>query len=422
MVTVAVEMKDISLLGALRRPGVRGSFLGLFLGQAASTSALTTSVSLGSILATQIAGTASVSGLPATINMVAASLSAFAAGMAMGRYGRRAGMLTGYLVGAVGAAIGCLFALSHNLPGFLVGSAMVGMAQAVVLQGRYAAADLVPAAARGRAVGVLLFGSVIGAALAALLTRPLQGVSALVGRPALELGWGQSAILLLLGAIAIGALFRQPGRAVMAAGERLRFRDYLAVAGRPAIRLGVVNLVVGQAVMVMLMNLFPIHALHYGQTLPTISTIISAHVAGMFALAWLSGGLVDKFGSTTISLAGGALLMVGALVSSESTGAVGLGVGLFLIGLGWNFCFVSGSALLAKNLDADIRARFQGTTDVLVWLCAGSATLGGGLIVGVYQYPAVGLLGGVAAAALLLLTGGTWVHLRGAARSEAAST
>lgn len=413
----------VTTLAAINRPGVRGSLLGLFLAQAASTSAITTSVSLGSIVATNIAGTAAVSGLPATINMVAASLSAFAAGLGMARYGRRAGMLTGYLVGAVGAALGCAFALGHNLPGFLLGSAMVGMAQAVVLQGRYAAADLVPAGARGRVVGILLFGAVIGALVASALTRPLQAVAANLRLPAIELGWGESALLLGLGATCVAVLFNAPGTgAPTAGGGRLKLTDFLAAAGHPAIRLGVVNLVVGQAVMVMLMNLFPIHALHHGQGLGTISAIITVHIAGMYALAWLTGGLVDQYGATVVSVCGGVLLAAGALTSAGETSAIGLAIGLYLIGLGWNLCFVAGSALLAKNLDPAIRVRFQGTADVLVWLCAGGATLGGGFLVGAFDYPAVGMLGGLAAAGLLLLTGATWVRLRRAGLQDSAST
>ncbi|MDQ6901339.1 MAG: MFS transporter [Candidatus Dormibacteraeota bacterium] len=391
-------------------PSTRRSLAALFLAQAASTSALTTSVSLSSIVATHLTGSASASGLPATINLVVASLGAFLAGLGMARFGRKAGMLTGYVVGALGAGLGCVFALAHNFPGFLLGSALVGMAQAVVLQGRYAAADFASAEWRGRAVGVILFGAVPGAALAAGLTPLLQLIAAQRGLDAIELGWGQSALLLALGALFIALLFRNPRISTEAAG-RLRLSQFLAAAGEPSVRLGVLYLVVGQAVMVMLMSLFPIHALHHGHRLGTISAIISVHIAGMYALAWLSGGLVDHFGAATIGSAGGFMLFAGALLSAGQTSAIGIGLALFLIGLGWNFCFVTGSALLAKNLKAGIRTRFEGTADVLVWLCAGGTTLGGGVLVGVYDYPVIGVLGGIAATALLLLTGLTWSSL-----------
>jgi MFS family permease len=203
---------------------------------------------------------------------------------------------------------------------------------------------------------------------------------------------------------------------------RLDMATFLSTAARPEIRLGIVNLVLGQSVMVMLMNLFPIHAIHHGLGLSTISGIITAHVAGMFALAWLSGGLVDRFGPWTISASGGALLLSGAVASAASTSAIGLGVALYLIGLGWNLCFVAGSGLLAKNVDASIRTRFQGATDVLVWLCAGGSTLGGGYLVGLYDYPAVGVLGGLAATGLLLLLAVTWVRLRSAQGRDLASS
>lgn len=385
-------------------PSTRRSLAALFCAQAASTSALTTSVSLSSIVATHITGSASASGVPSSINLVVASLSAFLAGLLMARYGRKAGMLTGYVVGAVGAALGCAFALAHNFPGFLFGSALVGMAQAVVLQGRYAAADFVPAARRGRVVGVILFGAVVGAAIAAGLTPFLQQIAAKRGLDAIELGWGQSALLLAVGALLITVLFRNPAVSSETSGG-LRLSEFLAAAGQPAIRLGIFYLVVGQAVMVMLMSLFPIHALHHGHQLGTISAIITIHIAGMYALAWLTGGLVDRFGASWVGATGGLMLVGGAILSAVETSALGLGIALYLIGLGWNFCFVTGSALLAKNLEPGIRVRFEGTADVLVWLCAGASTLGGGVLVGVYDYPVVGVMGGLAATGLLLVTG-----------------
>jgi hypothetical protein len=112
-----------------------------------------------------------------------------------------------------------------------------------------------------------------------------------------------------------------------------------------------------------------------------------------------------------MSTAGAVMLFAGALTSALETAAVGLAVALFLIGLGWNLCFVAGSALLAKHLEPSVRTSFQGSADVLVWLCAGGSTLGGGYLVGVYDYPAVGVLGGLAAVALLLLLAFTWVRL-----------
>jgi MFS family permease len=403
-----------SLREALGRPGVGRSLLGLFLAQAAATGALTTSVALSSIVVTNITGSAAYSGLPATLNLVAASASAFLAGMAMARFGRKAGLLSGYLLGAAGAAIGLVSALSASLPGFLLGNVLVGAAQAVILQGRYAAADLVPAEARGRVVGAILFGSVFGNIGAVLLTPWLQRLELSLRVPAIELGWGQSAVLLAIGALLVLGLFSNPGVEPAATrAQRLDLATLLSTAARPEIRLGIVNLVLGQSVMVMLMNLFPIHAVHHGMGLTTISAIVTAHIAGMFGLAWLTGGLVDRFGPWAISATGGALLLMGAVASALTTSALGLGIVLYLIGLGWNLCFVAGSGLLAKHVPAPIRPSFQGSVDVLVWLCAGGSTLGGGFMVGVYDYPAVGVLGGLASAALLLLLALTWIRLVG---------
>ena len=337
---------------------------------------MTTSVVLASLVATSLAGPG-VSGLPATVNTVAGALAAYAIAVVMSRRGRKIGLLAGYAVGTIGAVVGCVFALAGSLLGFLLGNALMGLGQAASLHGRYAAADLVPPKVRGRVVGLLLFGSVIGAVVTALLARPLEFVAKSIDKPAASLGWGEAAIFLALGGLVMFLFFDASAGAPAQGSRPLSRADFLAAVTRPAVGLGVLNLVVGQSVMVMTMNLFPVHALQHGLTLADISTIVTIHVAGMFGLAWFIGGVVDRVGPILASAAGCLVLAAGAFTSSQSSEFAGLDAGLYLIGVGWNLCFVSGSALLATNLEPEIRVRFQGMADVLVWLSAGSAVLSG---------------------------------------------
>jgi predicted MFS family arabinose efflux permease len=74
-------------------------------------------------------------------------------------------------------------------------------------------------------------------------------------------------------------------------------------------------------------------------------------------------------------------------------------VALFLLGYGWNLGFVSGSALLTSGLRPAERTATQGFTDSLVWGSAALASLGGGVVLALTGYAALGLIG----AALLVL-------------------
>jgi len=89
---------------------------------------------------------------------------------------------------------------------------------------------------------------------------------------------------------------------------------------------------------------------------------------------------------------------------------------LFLLGLGWSFGFVAGSAMLSENLEIHERTRVQGVADALIWSSAAAASLGSGLIVAAVGYTALGILG---ASAVIILMVVLRSHRRTAAREAA---
>jgi predicted MFS family arabinose efflux permease len=73
--------------------------------------------------------------------------------------------------------------------------------------------------------------------------------------------------------------------------------------------------------------------------------------------------------------------------------------GLFLLGLGWTFCFVGGSSLLADQLSPDERARTQGFNDLLMGLVAASGSFLSGHVFAAVGYGTMGLISAVLALA-----------------------
>ena len=85
-----------------------------------------------------------------------------------------------------------------------------------------------------------------------------------------------------------------------------------------------------------------------------------------------------------------------------------LALSLFLLGLGWNLCFVGGSALLADQLSPAERARAQGVNDLLVGLASALASLLSGMVYAAIGFPAMALTAG-GLAVLLLAAVALWV-------------
>ena len=89
---------------------------------------------------------------------------------------------------------------------------------------------------------------------------------------------------------------------------------------------------------------------------------------------------------------------------------------LFLLGLGWNFCFVGGSSLLADQLSPDERARTQGFNDLLMGLVAASGSFLSGHIFAALGYGTMGLLSAALAVAPLLVA--AWWHFAASAATR----
>ena len=101
------------------------------------------------------------------------------------------------------------------------------------------------------------------------------------------------------------------------------------------------------------MTMTPLHLTAHNHGLETVGLVISGHVAGMFALAPLSGWITQRFGYVrTIFLGiGGARRRRRSLRRWPRPRATSiLFVALFLLGLGWNLGFVAGSALLSAGV------------------------------------------------------------------------
>jgi MFS family permease len=128
--------------------------------------------------------------------------------------------------------------------------------------------------------------------------------------------------------------------------------------------------------------------------LGSISTVISAHTLGMYAFSVVSGRLADKWGRGPIILTGSVTLLLACLTAPLSPDVLPLAVSLFLLGLGWNFCFVGGSTLLSDQLSPAERARTQGVNDLLVGLASATGSLGSGLVFAATNYTVIALVAG----------------------------
>lgn len=370
----------------------------LFGGVALASTAYIAAATLSSIVVDDITGSSALAGVPGATAVLGTAVGTTVLSLGVGRRGRRPGLVTGYAAASLGAAVAGMALITRSALVLFVGMALMGLGNASSHLARYTAADLYPASKRATALGWVVWGSTIGSVAGPTLLEPVGGIAESLGRPELLGGYAVAALFMALAAGLYATLLR-PDPASVALEKpterKIVFGDITTAFRAPAIKVGLSAMVAGQVVMVMIMTATPLHIHHHGSDLGIVGIVMSAHTLGMFALSPLVGRLVDRIGGMKVAMIGMGILATSAIGTAygpnETTG--GLVVALWLLGLGWNMTFVSGSSMLVSGLDAGIRARVQGTADSMTWLAAATAAIAAGILYQAADYRLLGLLG-----------------------------
>jgi MFS family permease len=273
--------------------------------------------------------------------------------------------------------------------------------------GRFVAAEVHPPAERGRAIAQVVAGGTVGAIVGPLLIGPMGHLARGAGVDELAGPYAASAVLFVMAAIVIlvglrpdpGRIGREIAGLADSAVSPAAARPLSVILRLRGVRVAMATLILAQVVMVMLMVITSLHMKGHHHPLGRIAAVISSHVVGMYAFSVVSGRLADRWGRARTILSGAVMLGLACLAAPLSPAAIPLGVSLFLLGLGWNLCYVGGSSLLADQLAPAERARTQGFNDFLMGAAAATGSLGSGWVFAAVGY---GAMGAVAATAALV--------------------
>jgi MFS family permease len=372
----------------------------LFFGRSLGSAGYIAGATIGTIVGADLSGRPALAGVPGAMYLLGSAVAAYPAARLMERIGRRLGLALGFAVGIVGAVICGLAILNRSFTGFLLGFTLMGVAQGFNDLGRYAAAEMHPVAERARAISLVVLGGTVGAVLGPALVAPMGQLAEALHTDALAGPWFASAALFAIGA-ALMLFFLSPdprdlSRLVEAEHAENsptpiidRLRPIGEIVSQSGTQLAIAAMALGQLVMVMVMAITSLHMKHNHHGLGDVSFVIMLHTLGMFAPSIISGRLADRFGRAPTIIAGAALLIAACLLAPLSLNTYILSAALFLLGIGWNFCYVAGGALLTDTLSLAERGRMQGSIDLLVALISAAGNLGSGLVFAGFGYTAV---------------------------------
>jgi len=371
---------------------------------------------------TDLLGSARWAGLSSVATTVGASGAALWLASYMYRKGRNPGLSLGFGVAVVGVVIATVGIEMRSALVLLAGMVAVGVGNGTSNLSRYAAADLAEPERRSLDISTVVFAATFGAVLFPLLIGVVNGLAADAGLNERSGGMILGGFLFLAATAAV-RVFMRPDPLVIAGGlaevkadsgstKRADFRRAIAIAWEhPLARLAFVALVISQAVMVMVMAMTPPHMDAHGHGDSAIGQVISAHTLGMFAFAPLAGWMSDRFGRVPVVVLAGITLVAATILTSLAGEAPRLLMfpGLYLLGLGWSFGIVAGSALLTESVPEEHRVVVQGAADMATNIASGVGALASGLVVSMAGFHVLSIIGTIAAAGLL---GQSWFEQR----------
>ena len=387
----------------------------LFISQSLFSASMILSFTLLPIISAHLGGTDRAAGIPPTMMMLGRAIAAYPVGWLMDHIGRRPGLSLGYLFTAGGSAL-CVLAISmwESLPWLCGGVLLMGMGRGVSEQARFIAAEVYHPVKRAGVIGLIVFAGTIGAVGGPLLVSPSTWVATAFG---LHGHAGPYLISVVLAALALMLtlllLYPDPmkvGRTLTGdlndAEEKNTGRKLWQIFVDRTVRLGLAATIIGQFVMTLIMVITPLHMNHHAHGEQAISWVIMAHTLGMYGLSSLTSRLSNRLGHVTVIILGALILGASAVLTPLSNQVTMLAFSLFLLGLGWNFCFIAGSALFFSGLLPPERGRAQGAGEMMVALAAGAGSLGTGAVfaeAGIVAVSAMGLT-----FSLVLIVTATW--------------
>lgn len=299
--------------------------------------------------------------LPIALMQLAVMLATIPASMLMRQVGRRLGFMVGTGFAIVGGAIAAYAIVINSFPLFNLGLFSIGIFSGFSGYYRFAAADAADESFRAQAISLVVAGGVLAALLGpgmAIASSEWLPNAVFAGTLVVVVALQIPTLLVLLG-VKIPPL--------PAAERHRRGRSLSIIMRQPAFGVAVVGSMVGYGVMAFLMTATPLAMVAINHPFHSAASVIQWHVLGMFAPSFFTGFLIARFGVLTI-------LLLGALLNllCVSTNLMGDGLGHFhlaltLLGVGWNFMYVSATTLLTETYTPAEKAKTQAAHDFLMY-------------------------------------------------------
>ena len=359
----------------------------LAIAQALFSLASITLFTVGTIAGDMLAPHPRWATLPITTYVTGTALATWPAAWFMQYAGRRAGFMTGTFLGAVALALAVLALFRADFVLFCLATFLQGTYQAFAQYYRFAAADVASPAFRPKAISWVLFGAIAGALFGPVFIRYTKDMLA----PVSFAGNFAAAAVLTALAFLVVALVKLPKATADAADGGEPARPLREILRQPRYVTAVLGGMLAYGMMNLLMTSTPLAMLSCGFTVTDSSWVIQWHVLAMFAPSFVTGALIARHGAPRIMAIGFALMAAAGVTHLLGQRFENFGIGLVLLGLGWNFAFIAATTMVAESHRPSERAKAQGFNDLMVFLAVAATSLASGQLLASFGWTGVNL-------------------------------
>jgi len=331
-------------------------------------------ITMNGLVGYTLADTKALATLGVTMYVLGSAVTTMPASLLMARIGRRRGFMAGAIINVGGCALAALAISRHSFVLYCAATAVIGIYNAIGLQYRFAAAEVAAPPDKAKAISLVLAGGVVGGFLGPESVRRAVG---LFETPFLG-GFVALAGYALIALVVQSLVHVPPPTLEERSGQG---RPLSVIVRQPAFIVAVLAGAVGYGLMNLLMTATPIAMDICQHPFGAVAIVIEWHVVGMYAPGFFTGSLIRRFGVLNVILAGVVLVALCAGIALQGTTVTHFLVALVLLGIGWNFMYTGGTALLTEAHAPAEKARVQGTNDFIVFAAMGVSSLASGAMV-----------------------------------------
>ena len=346
--------------------GGRGAVRRLMVAQALAGANSTVIYATGAVIGEGLAPNPALATLPISVLVVGMASSTLPAGMIAERYGRRTVFLLGNMFGVLAGLLGALAITVGSFLLFCVATFLGGVYAAVILTFRFAAAECVPDAERSRALATVLAGGVAAGVVGGQLVTATMN---LVPGKVFAGTFLASAVAAVLSAMVLSGIKLPPLRK----HDADRGRPLGEIVKQPLFISAAICGIISYLLMNFLMTSAPLAMRLHGHHQAAADEVIQWHVVAMYLPSFLTGRLITRYGAGKITAIGLLIIALAAIFGLAGTTITHFTAALVFLGLGWNFGFTGGSAMVLNTHRPEERARVQSLFDFLVF---GSVAIG----------------------------------------------